>query len=284
MTSLTHEEANELLSGTELKKRSSDLGYFSKPFRVYRGDKAFMVKLYLPVKNSSFVSSIIRNHEQYIAELVSLGLKIPDTVILSKQTGNKYQLVIIQDSFRDDELLRNKIIQADLKELKQLCLLAFNDITKFWKNKNKSIEIGFHPTLRNYALHEGNLSFFDTFPPMMMKQRDLNALILKMSPYGGLIKKLVPLKLINKVTDEYYHLDKMFIGIVGSCCRLRPGDADIILGFSRDYVSQSNSLLEREKESILKLLTKPPDLPRIWILIRKLSGNVGKPNINTPIS
>jgi hypothetical protein len=76
----------------------------------------------------------------------------------------------------------------------------------------------------------------------------------------------------------------MFTGIVGSCCRLRPDDAEKILEFSRGYVNRSDVLTGHEKESTLALLKKPPELPRIWILIRKLSGNVGKPNINTPTS
>jgi hypothetical protein len=117
-----------------------------------------------------------------------------------------------------------------------------------------------------------------------MKQRDLNRLILKMSPYGGLLKKIIPLRLVNKVTDEYYGTDKMFTGIVGSCCRLRPDDAGIILSFSREYVENSVFLSEEEKESILKILRMPPQLSKIWILIRKLSGNKGNPNINNPTS
>ena len=284
MTSFTKEEADDLLSGIESEKLSSDLGYFSKPFRAYRRDKAFIIKLYLPVKNSSLVASIISNHGQYISELRSSGLRIPETFIFCRPKGKKHQIVIIQDSFRDDELLRNRVSEAGMDELKRLCYLVFDDISKFWRSRKKSVEIGFHPTLRNYALHEGDLHYFDTFPPMLMNQRDLNALVLTMSPYGGPIRKLVPPGLINKVTDEYYHLDKMFTGITGSCCRLRPGDAGKILQFSRDYVIRSAALTEQEKESILVLLKKPPELPRIWILIRKLSGNVGKPNINTPIS
>ena len=284
MTSFTQEEAEELLSGIESEKLSSDLGYFSKPFRVDHGDKALIIKLYLPVKNSSLVASIIRNHGQYISELRSSGVRIPDTFIFCRPKGKKHQIVIIQDSFTEGELLRNRIQEAGPDELTRLCSLVFDDIIKFRRSRKKSVEIGFHPTLRNYALHEGDLHYFDTFPPMLMNQRDLNALVLKMSPYGGLIRKFVPLRLINKVTDEYYHLDKMFTGIAGSCCRLRPDDAGKILQFSRDYVNRSAALTEQEKESILALLKKPPELPRIWILIRKLSGNVGKPNINIPTS
>jgi len=284
MTSFTQEEADDLLSGIVSEKLSSDLGYFSKPFRAYRGDKAFIIKLYLPVKNISLVASIIRNHGLYITELRSSGLRIPDTFIFCRPKGKKHQIVIIQDSFRDDELLRNRVLEASPDELSRLCYLVFDDIIKFWRSRKNPVETGFHPTLRNYVLHEGNLHYFDTFPPMLMKQRELNAVIVKMSPYGKLLKRIIPLRLINKVTDEYYHLDKMFTGIVGSCCRLRPDDAGKILQFSRDYVSRSAGLSDPEKESILALLNKPPDLPGIWILIRKLSGNVGKPNISNPTS
>ena len=284
MTSFTQEEANELLLGIDSEKLSSDLGYFSKPFRAYREGKAFIVKLYLPVKNRRLVSSIIENHELYISELRSTGLRIPDTYIFSRPSGKKHQIVIIQDSFRDDELLRNHILETSPDELSRISYLVFDDIIRFWRNRKKSIEIGFHPTLRNYVLHEGNLHYFDTFPPMLMHQKELNAIIIKMSPYGRLIKSFIPNRMINKVTDEYYQLDKMFTGIVGSCCRLRPPDAGEILRFSRDYVNTSSSLSEPEKVRILALIKRPPDLPRIWILIRMLSGNVGKPNISTPTS
>ena len=103
-----------------------------------------------------------------------------------------------------------------------------------------------------------------------------------MSPFGGVIKSFIPLFLINKVSDEYYHLNRMFTGVVGSYCRLRPADAPYILSFSREYVTTADSLSESEKKNILKLLMNPPKLSAIWILIRKLSGNTGNPNINIP--
>jgi hypothetical protein len=284
MNSFTRNEIDAILSDIKSEEISSNLGYFSKPFRVSRENRTCFIKLYLPVKDPGFVSSIINNHDEYLTELKYAGLKIPETVIVSRQKGKKHQLVIIQDSFRDDELLRNRIIEAGITELTNLCAQVFDDIIQFWNRKKKSTNIGFHPTLRNYALHEGNLYFFDTFPPMLMSQRKLNAIILRMSPYGGWLRKLTPLSIINKISDEYYHLDKMLAGIVGSCCRLRPDDALKILAFSRDYITAIASLSDSEKESILMLLKETPQLSKIWILIRKLSGNVGKPNINTPTS
>ena len=284
MPLFTQDEIDAIISGLELKEKVSDLGYFSRPFRIYRGEETFFIKLYLPVKDERLVKYIINNHDEYIKKLKTAGVRIPETTIVSRHIGNNHQIIIIQDSFRDDELLRNCIIKADQEELKDLITKVFSEVIQFLNRKDKETDIGFHPTLRNYALHEGDLWYFDTFPPMLMKQKDLNRLILKMSPYGGLLKKIIPLRLINKVTDEYYRTDKMFTGIVGSCCRLRPDDADKILTFSREYVDQSVSLTAEDKKSILRLLKEPPRLSKIWILIRKLSGNTGKPNINTPIS
>lgn len=282
MGSLSPAEINCILSGTESKKAVSALGFFSKPFRINHAEKELFVKLYSPIKNKSVVSSIIKNHNDYITELKFIGLKVPETFITTNPAGKKLQLIIIQESFRDDELLRNRIIEAPLQELTNMCFLVFDDIIKFWKRKKDTLEIGFHPTLRNYSLHDGNLWFFDTFPPMLMNQRKLNHLILRMSPYGGWIKNLVPPGFINIVTDEYYHFDKMFIGVVGSCCRLRPDDAGKILSFSNEYVNNTALLSDSEKTSILKLLNRPPALPKIWIIIRKLSGNIGSPNIKSP--
>ncbi|MBG0859678.1 MAG: hypothetical protein IQL11_09260 [Bacteroidales bacterium] len=282
MLSLTRDEIDGLITGIESKNRSSELGFFSKPVRVYRGDKAYIVKLYLPVRNYPFINFIVKNHEDYITELKRAGLNIPETVILTRQKGKKHQLVIIQDSFRDEDLVRNLITEAGKEKLTDLISMLFTDVINFNRRKKNSIATGFHPTLRNYAYHEGKLWFFDTFPPMLMEQRELNGVILRMSPYGGWLRKIIPLLLINKVSDEYYQFDKMFTGIVGSCCRLRPADAGLILNFSREYVAGSEQLTNAEKESILRMVNKPPRLSQLWILIRKLSGNTGKPNISTP--
>ena len=279
MLSLTENEIDDLLSGIGDNKNSSNLGFFSRPFRINHRDKELIVKLYLPVKKYSSVSSIIENHNEYIKALKSTGIKIPDTLITVRKLKNKFKLIIIQESFKDVELLRNLVQSAYGNKLTDLCEKIFDDTLKFWKNRKESMDIGFHPTLRNYSLHNSELYYFDTFPPMLMNQRKLNRLILMMSPYGGLVNKFIPLWLINRVSDEYYNLDKMFIGIVGSCCRLKPDDAHKILAFSNEFVKRSALLSKKEKESILKLIQAPPNLSKIWLLIRKLSGNTGKPNL-----
>lgn len=284
MNALTTEEINTILQNIESAEKSSVLGYFSRPFRVYHGDRALFIKLYFPVNNQEYISRIIRNHNDYVRELRFAGIKIPETIILSRKTNRKHQLVIIQDSFRDDELLRNRILSEDLEGVKQLCTMVFDEMLRFREKRNKDIDIGFHPTLRNYCVHENKLWFFDTFPPMLMNQKALNRLIIKMSPHGGFLRKIIPPRLINRVTDEYYNLDTMFTGVVGSCCRLRPHDSEAILEFSRGYANNSPLITDDEKKSILRLLVRPPQLSGIWILVRKLSRNTGRPNVSIPTS
>ena len=281
MIPFTQVQIAEILSELESKKISSKLGFFSEPFRINYNGNDLIVKTYLPIRNNSLVSSIMENHNNYIAKLNSIGIKIPETIITTKQIKNKRQLIIIQEPFNENELIRDLIKKASIAELLNLCNLLFNDILKFWNGKRNSTDIGFHPTLRNYALHKSELYYFDTFPPMLMDQKKLNHIILAMAPYDTLIKKIIPSQLINRVSDEYYHLDKMFIGIAGSCCRLRPDDSEQILAFSIKYVDTCLSISEDEKESIKKLLQTPPNLSKLWILIRKLTGNMGEPNIKS---
>ena len=168
---------------------------------------------------------------------------------------------------------------APLPEILQLCDMLFADTLKFFYGKNPKTDIGFHPTLRNYAVHKGQLFYFDTFPPMLMNQKQMNRLIITMSPYGKWLKMFISQRAINRVSNEYFFINKMFSGIVGSCCRLRPELAADILAYSKTYLAKAAVMPEADKNDILALLNKPPNLSKLWTTIRKLSGNVGKPNV-----
>ncbi len=279
MISLTSEQIDLLLQNTAIKETCSDFGFFSKPFRVKQGADEFIVKTFLPVKNKKLVEQIIDNHKGYVDALRAIGILLPDTYISSIQQNNKHQIVIIQQPFKDEELVRNIMLHTDLSEILQLCTLLFNETVKFCYHDNKPLEIGFHPTLRNYAYHDSTLHYFDTFPPMLMSQRKLNQIIIAMSPYGRLIKKIIPQQFINRVSNEYYFTDKMFIGIVGSTCRLRPEFAAEVLEFSKDFVKHSDKIPQEDKEAILQLLNKPPSLSKLWVTVRKIFKQPGKPNV-----
>jgi hypothetical protein len=278
MLEITQSDLDLILSISETGVSDSDLGFFSKPYRIDYKNKQLIVKKYLPVRDSEFVSGIVENHDRYIGELRNIGIQVPDTKITTHPVNGKIQIVIIQEAFRKDELLRNLVESSSLSELLELCRLIFDDAMKYLKNWEESMKIGFHPTLRNYALHGGSLFFFDTFPPMLMGQRELNKIVLRMSPFRPFFIKFIPLTWINLVSDEYYNFDKMFKGIAGSCCRLRPECTDAILRFGIDYINNS-PCPQAEKHKITTILQSPPNLPAQWTFFRRLSGNVGKPNI-----
>ncbi len=279
MISFTPDQINEILLTTADNNPCSDKGYFSKPFRVVYHQQNLIVKTFLPISNKKAINFILQNHQDYVNELQGIGIQLPDTFISTIAHENKLQLIIIQQAFKDEELIRDIMTTAPLPEILQLCDLLFADTLKFFYGKNPKTDIGFHPTLRNYAFHQGQLFYFDTFPPMLMNQKQMNRLIITMSPYGKWLKRFIPQSVINRVSNEYFFINKMFIGIVGSCCRLRPELAVDILAYSKAYVTNAAMLPEADKNDILSLLNKPPNLSKLWTTFRKLSGNVGKPNV-----
>jgi hypothetical protein len=270
-------EIEQLLNECKPDNYDSKLGYFSKIFRIKFQGREIIVKRYLPVKEGA--SFIHNKHDEYIKSLMETGIKFPCTQMASVRKKNKTELVILQDAFSPEELFRNIFQHALAEELPGLCKMIFDDILKFWKNMPEHQPIGFHPSLRNYAIRNGELYYFDSFPPMNMTQNELNKIIIKMSPFGRLIKPVVPPKALNRVSDEYYSVSKMVKGIVGSCCRLRPESMKELLEFAISYFSKSD-LNEAEIESIIEEIIAPPKLSGLWRTVRRLSGNDGNPNVN----
>ena len=279
MISLTTKQTSTLLQDIAFRQTCSDCGYFSRPFRVSHEGRELIVKTFLPVRNHKLVDRIVENHDAYVARLSGIGINLPETHISSLPRNGKLQLVIVQQPFGDDEMVRGMISRGTKEEIAMLCRLMFDDAVRFAKREDAKGDIGFHPSLRNYAYRDGRLWYFDTFPPMLMDQQSLNRLIIAMSPYGRLIKKITPPRMINRVSNEYYYLPKMLIGIVGSCCRLRPELADEILAFSKAYAAESEQISQDDRMAIAELLKTPPHLSKLWRTWRKLSGNIGKPNV-----
>jgi hypothetical protein len=270
-------EIEKILEECRLDNYESNLGYFSKPFRIVFNGNDIIVKRYHPIRNGA--SFIYENHDEYLRKLMEIGIKIPSTTMITNRKKYKIELIILQEPFRKEELFRNIFQQATLEKSLHLLKMILDDTLKFWKNMPQYQPIGFHPSLRNYAIRRGELYYFDSFPPMLMSQDELNRIIIKMSPFGFLIKPIVPAKALNRVSDEYYSIIKMVKGIVGSCCRLRPEYMEEILEFSISYVRKSD-LKQSEIEYIINEIRTPPKLTGIWKTIRRLSGNTGNPNVN----
>jgi hypothetical protein len=268
-----------LIEKLKKKEQVSQLGFFSKPYTIKLDNEEIVIKVYNPVKNNA--SFIIQSHDKYIEDLKRTGIKVPNTRISMVKKGSKQQLIILQPAFEKSELVRTIFEVKPLEKLLQFLRLMYNDTIIFWLNNPYKSKLGFHPTLRNYAYSNGSLHYFDTFPPMNMSQHELNKLILQMAPVTNWIKSLIPVKAINRVSNEYYSVEKMIIGILGSSIRLRPEYAEEFLKFTKNYIQESN-LTSKEKYSILQKIDAPPRLPFLWRLVRKITGNVGKPNITLP--
>lgn len=276
----TLEQLQKLLADNSKKKSViSRLGFFSKPFRMTtQQGKEWVVKTYKAISNQKMLQKIIQNHDDYIAAMQKIGIKIPHTEIHTLNQKGKQQLVVLQAPYQQEELIRGIMETAKKERFLQLLGLLLEDTLRYWANK-PDIAIGFHPTLRNYALRNEELFYFDTFPPMLMPQKELNAIIVAMAPIQLNLAPVIPLSAINRVSDEYYQKDKMLIGIIGSCCRLRPEFTDAVLNFARDFIQNHADLTIQEKTVLIDKVIAPPELPAIWVFIRKLLGKQGKPNI-----
>ena len=121
MLELSPNDIDIILSEEKVNKPDSNLGYFSKPYRKKYKNLELIIKKYLPVRDQEVVSEIIENHNKYIEELKSLGISVPDTLIRVLKTGKKSQIIIIQEAFRKDELLRNMVESSPETELQNLC-------------------------------------------------------------------------------------------------------------------------------------------------------------------
>lgn len=272
-------QIKEILQQKLDKKRlCSQMGFFSKPVRIKDpGGFEYVVKFYKPVTNKKMCQSLISNHDAYVSAMTNIGIRIPETSISMEINNKKYQLIIVQKAFHEIALVREQMKTAVEKNLLCILKLVLDDTLKFWQNKPAGVEIGFHPTLRNYAL-EKQLYYFDTFPPMLMSQKELNKILLAMAPIK-LNNGLIPVKTLNIVSDEYYQVDKMVTGIIGSCCRLRPEFSGAILQFSREYILMDPRLQPADKAMILKSIQNPPRLSGIRVGVRKLVGKPGRPNV-----
>ena len=263
---------------------SSKLGFFSKPILLTEGEHAGKVmKSYKFIKNRKICEALLAIHSEYIPQLEATGIKVPKTETEIIEHKGKYSIRIYQEAFSADMMVRKFVEEGDL----ETCIFNMNGVLDGaitflnYTHKNSIKNLGFHPTTRNYAVTpEGEFWYFDTFPPMAdLTQNELEWYIMHFSPYKiPNWFKYVAKPFMNKVTDEYYQADKMFLGIVGSCCRLRPEFTNQIL---KEAIKKAHDLANsKEKNKIIQQLKNPPKLPWIWTFVRKILGKEGKSNIS----
>jgi len=267
--------------GKDMKK-SWNLGFFSRPFLVMDGpDRGKIAKVYRPIGDKALCDRVARNHDVFVRKLKSAGIRVPATEIRINSSAGRHSILVLQSAFREEELVRAMMLRSSKEACLKILKSLLEDTLRFLSWRRKSGEtIGFHPTLRNYAIRQWKLWYFDTFPPMWgWDQQGLNRIIIRFAPFGIFrFLYFFSKKWVDRVSNEYFRPELMITGLVGSSCRLRPDLAADILAVSRKLLGLQLKDAEL-KRKVMIILSRPPRLPGIWVFLRGLVGKEGKPNV-----
>jgi len=223
--------------------------------------------------------SLQKNHTDYVAILHKTGVGLPETEFLLLEMDGRRFPVIVQEALDSNALMRPLMINASHAQALQMLNAAGQVIARFWNNLSpEDGRVGFHPSIRNFAIVQGKAVFFDTFPPLIHYTRDdMGKLLLQFSE-NRLMRLMGPIlqRKVTGIQDEWYSPAETLIGLVGSACRLRPAEAAAFLDWGRAFAADEMAQWSNE---IHDGLTKPPRLPGYWTGFRKLLGLLGEPNI-----
>jgi len=259
----------------------SRLGYFCVPFRPADGPLADkVIKTYRGGRDPDLLSELAARHDAYADVLRWAGVRLPKTQFLILNQGSYLQPVIVQDALDERLLMRPRIAAAALPEVLDILEAAADSIADFWARVAARPErIGYHPSIRNFAIDDQGPIFFDTFPPLIgYSHAEMGQLLLRFSE-SGLVRamgRVMPGR-IRGIQDEWYSPAGTIVGLIGSAVRLRPQDGPAILAWAQDYASAR--LTGALREEVLAELDRPPRLPAYWTGMRRLLGLEGKPNV-----
>jgi hypothetical protein len=259
----------------------SRLGYFCVPFRPADGPLADkVIKTYRGGRDPDVLEGLAARHSAYVDVLRGAGVRLPDTQFLILRDAGHLQPVIVQDALDEAMLLRPRIAAAPLAEALDLLGAAADSIADFWARVAQRPErIGYHPSIRNFAIDEQGPIFFDTFPPLIGYSRaEMGQLLLRFSE-SGLVRamgRVMPDR-IRAIQDEWYSPAGTLVGLVGSAVRLRPDDGAAILGWAQSHMAAH--LRGALRDEVLTELDRPPRLPAYWTGMRRVLGLEGKPNV-----
>ncbi|MEQ8365209.1 MAG: DUF6206 family protein [Roseicyclus sp.] len=259
----------------------SRLGYFCVPFRPAKGpltDK--VIKTYRGGRDPGLLEQLARRHQAYVDCLTQAGVRLPRTEFLILNEAGYLQPVIVQQALDEAILLRPQIEAADQARMLEMLEIAAGSIADFWQRVAQRPErIGYHPSIRNFALDGDGPIFFDTFPPLIGYSREeMGQLLLRFSE-STLIRSMgrVMPERIRSIQDEWYSPAGTIVGLIGSAVRLRPDDGEAIMDWARRFASvRLNGEMQAE---VLDDLNSPPRLPAIWTTTRRVLGLEGKPNV-----
>lgn len=259
----------------------SRLGYFCAPFRPAEGPLADrVIKTYRGGRDPELLEQLARRHDAYVEVLRWAGVRLPETRFLILNEAGFLQPVIVQEALDEALLMRPRVETADLREALDMLEAAASGIAAFWGRVAQRAErIGYHPSIRNFAIDAQGPIFFDTFPPLIGYSREeMGRLLLRFSE-SGLVRgagRVMPER-IRAIQDEWYSPAGTLVGLVGSAVRLRPEDGPAILDWARGFARRE--LKADMRDEVLAELDRPPRLPALWTGMRRVLGLEGKPNV-----
>lgn len=258
----------------------SRLGYFCAPFRPANGPfQDHVIKVYRGLADHKALERLKSCHDAYFQALRSALVPIPDTEFHLLELNGARVPVIVQAALPADRLMR-PLMQAGTKEdTLQMMEAAGQVIARFWHwAQGQDARIGFHPSIRNFAIIDGKAVFFDTFPPLIHYSRaEMGKMLLTFSD-KRLMRLIGPLMQtrVTGIQDEWYSPAETLVGLVGSACRLQPDNAQDYLEWGRAFVTRE---MTPWADEALEGLKTPPRLPGYWTGFRKLLGLQGEPNL-----
>ena len=252
------DEIRAIIRNPNLFDKSSNfnVGFFSRPFLIDQGIlRGKVIKTYRPVNDYEYCKRVQELHDIYVIDLREAGILVPETILEIVEIESRYHLAIIQEAFTTQELVRDVMKVCDVETYLDLAEGVLREAISFSNYMmDNSIQLGFHPTLRNYAFRMGKYYYFDTFPPMSnLSERELQRLIVDFAPYN-------------------------FPEFVKKACRLRPEFADRVLIRSKS-VLENVEIDETIKAETLEIIKNPPKLSPLWTSLRRLLGKEGNPNV-----
>ena len=199
------------------------------------------------------------------------------------------QPVIVQEALDERLLMRPRIEAADLPEALSILEAAASSIADFWGRVAQRPErIGYHPSIRNFAIDEDGPIFFDTFPPLIGYSREeMGRLLLRFSE-SGLVRgmgRVMPER-IRGIQDEWlsHHAGAPSWGPpVGSAGAVASRTGPGILDWAGNFTRRRHLQARLARRSAGRKLDRPPRLPAF------LDGHAplcwgpqrGKPNVWT---
>jgi len=269
-----------LVQADAARQPISKLGYFCKPFRAPAGPfEGHVIKVYRGLRDAAALERLKTCHDDYAQVLLASGVPMPATQMRLIDPGKGAVPVIVQEALDSDCLMRPLMQRASQADALGMMQAAGEVIARFWLAvEGDARRVGFHPSIRNFAIIEGQAVFFDTFPPLIHYSRaEMGQMLLTFSD-TRLMRLAGPLMKtrVTAIQDEWYSPPETLVGLVGSACRLRPDDAPAFLDWGRGFAGSHMAPWEGE---IRAGLTDPPQLSRLWTGMRKILGLQGEPNV-----